>query len=287
MKIVKKCPCCNSTNFLKSPAVLMPFISKRIFDYDLISIEESWLLYNFPSGICLSQCASCQCQDCNFLFLDMRFDDEEMSLLYDDYRGETYTKMRDFYEPGYALKNCQMESGIKYKPEIENFLSSLGHYNSVLDWGGDDGINTPFEDADNVYIYDISGKKVLPNFISLNQNELLDKEYDLIVCSNVLEHVSYPQDILREILPLMNKRTILYIEVPYEKIMSRNCDSNTIYQTKKHWHEHINFFSQKSLEELFKNLDLQIVKQKIHKSSINTDVSNVDELFMIACKKLS
>lgn len=285
MKLAKKCPCCSSNIFNKNPSVLMPFISKRIFDYDVVAIDQSWKLYNFPEGLCLTQCSSCQCKNCDFLFLDMRFDDEEMSNLYKGYRDEEYVALRDFYEPDYANKNTAMLNGIKYKSDIETFLENLGDYKNILDWGGDDGINTPFPDSENVYIYDISNKEVLGNFISLNENQIEDHSYDLIVCSNVLEHVSYPQEILFEISKLMDQNTILYIEVPYEKIMN-NLDKDNLYKQKRHWHEHINFYSEKSLIELIKSCNLDIVKKQIYSQSINTYVSNVDQLFMIACKKV-
>jgi len=285
MKIVKYCPCCESKNFRKNPSVLMPFIAKRVFGYDLVSIDESWKLFNFPLGLCLSQCCSCQCQECGFLFLDMRFDDEEMSSLYRNYREDEYTKLRDFYEPGYAEKNATMQQGIKYKSDIELFLSDLGHYKTVLDWGGDDGLNTPFSSSEKVYIYDISGNDVLGNFISVSENDIKDNSYDLIICSNVLEHVSYPKNILSEISELMNDNTVLYIEVPYEKLMQNDPESKDKYLLKRHWHEHINFFSESSLDALAKNCGLQIIKQKIYGDNVNQSISNIENVLMIACKK--
>ena len=285
MKIAKNCPCCNSTNFAKSPSVLMPFIAKRVFGYDLISIDKSWNLFNFPEGLCLSQCCSCQCKECGFLFLDMRFDDEEMSSLYANYREDEYTIIRDFYEPGYAEKNKTMQDGIKYKPDIELFLSDLGTYNHVLDWGGDDGINTPFSNAEKVFIYDISGNQVINDFISLSENNIKKYKYDLIVCSNVLEHVSYPKDILSEITELMNDETILYIEVPFEKLMQNSPNSLEKYLSKKHWHEHINFFSENSLFKLTKNCGLEIVKKTVYGANVNQTISNIENVLMIACKK--
>ena len=285
MKIVKSCPCCSSKNFAKSSSVLMPFIAKRIFDYDLSTIDESWNLFNFPQGLCLSQCCSCQCLDCGFLFLDMRFDDEEMSNLYANYREDEYTILRDFYEPGYAEKNQTMQDGIKYKPDIELFLSDLGNYNNVLDWGGDDGLNTPYSNAEKVFIYDISGNQVKDNLISLSEKNIKDFQYDLIVCSNVLEHVSYPKDILFEISQLMDDETVLYIEVPFEKLMQNNPHAKNKYLLKKHWHEHINFFSESSLHELTKNCGLKIVKQKVYGANVNQTISNIENVLMIACKK--
>jgi hypothetical protein len=285
MKISNICQCCNSKNIKKNPAVLMPFLSKRIFDYDVIKIDSTWNLFNFPDGLCLSQCRSCQCQECKFLFLDMRFDDEEMSKLYDGYREETYSRTRDFYEPGYYERNKVIQSEIKYKDEIENFLSGLEQYNTLLDWGGDEGLNTPFKQIQNKFIYDISGKKVLDSFISIDHDQLSNFNYDLIICSNVLEHVSYPQDLLNEMAEHMHSDTVLYIEVPFEKIMMNYPNSTDLYLEKRHWHEHINFFSEESLYELAKKCNLKIIKTKVHNNLFEKNIINIDSMIMLACKK--
>ena len=286
MKLSKICPCCNSTNIKKNPAVLMPFLSKRIFDYDIVKIDSSWNLFNFPEGLSLTQCKSCQCQECHFLFSDMRFDDDEMELLYEGYREEKYSQIRDFYEPGYIERNKVIQSQIKYIKDIETFLSDFGNYDTVLDWGGDEGLNTPFNNASKKYIYDISGKKVLDSFISLGYEDLNKFDYDLIICSNVLEHVSYPQLLLNQIVEHMHQDTVLYIEVPYEKIMQENPQSNDLHLQKRHWHEHINFFSEKSLNELATICKLNIVKSKIHHNSLQKNIVNIESMIMLACKKI-
>ena len=38
--------------------------------------------------------------------------------------------------------------------------------------------------------------------------------------SHVIEHVSYPKVIIKEIKQLMNQDSILYIEIPLEKILT-------------------------------------------------------------------
>jgi hypothetical protein len=284
MKLYNKCLCCDSNNTSKTPAVLMPFIAKRIFDYDYVSIDESWNLYNFPAGNAMTICKSVFCNDCNFLFCDMRFDDEEMSKLYHNYRQKDYTNTRDFYEPGYFEKNEIINQGIKYKKDIEDFLFGLADYQNILDWGGDDGINTPTLNAKNLYIYDISEKEVLENFKSLKYEELSEYNYDLIVCSNVLEHVSYPETLLKDMMSAMSDETILYIEVPYEKIMS-NSDLINKNEYKRHWHEHINFYSENSLNKLLAKCGLKIIKTNIATDVLEKNITNFSNVFMVACKK--
>jgi hypothetical protein len=55
----------------------------------------------------------------------------------------------------------------------------------------------------------------------------------------------------------MDKGSVLYIEVPLENVvLNNNADLHTL---KKHWHEHINFYSEKSLCLLVQNVGLEVI----------------------------
>jgi len=113
----------------------------------------------------------------------------------------------------------------------------------VLDWGGDTGVNTPFlHTAQFVHIYDISNLPTVGTAEAVDILRIENTKYDLIVCSQVLEHVPYPLDIINNIVSIMDEETLFYIEVPYEKLMRQQPGSKEIYLEKHHWHEHINFF---------------------------------------------
>ena len=111
--------------------------------------------------------------------------------------------------------------------------------------GGDTGLNTPFlKSAQLVHIYDIHDKEVLGPAKKINYDELTFHDYDLIVCRQVFEHVSYPVDLLKLIIRSMSHETILYVDLPHEYLMYTN---NVDPLSKKYWHEHINFFSLKAI----------------------------------------
>lgn len=136
MKVQNSCILCKS-NVEKSPAVLMPFIAKRIFDWSTIQIDKSWGLRDIKEGYSYTTVNSCYCQACDFLFLDMRFDDEEMSLLYKDYRGSEYVEIRNKYEPGYEAINALQLLPDKNLLNLENYLSPfIPNAPRLLDWGG-------------------------------------------------------------------------------------------------------------------------------------------------------
>jgi SAM-dependent methyltransferase len=264
MKLAKRCVACDGERLKHVPAVLMPFIADRVFGWRTTEISPEWGLRDLPAGMACSVCKTMMCEDCGMLFLDMRFDDEEMAALYQDYRGEAYAAARDRFEPGYAARNAIMLDGSAYIDQIEAILEPhLRPRPRVLDWGGDTGVNTPFRSrAAQLDIYDISNRPLVDGARSVGIDAVKTNVYDLIVFSNVLEHVPYPRDSLREIVNVMRPETILYVELPHEEIM--RADENPAHRLdqKRHWHEHINFFTPAALDAVFGDVGLTIIERK-------------------------
>ena len=165
MKIARLCPACNSEKLKKKSAVLMPFIADRVFGWEPMLINEELGFKTLDFGTSYSVCNSCFCENCSFLFSDIRFDEEEVINLYDDYRGDKYIQLREKYEPGYESHNKYLSNEIHYIREIESYiLSHIDTPKIMLDWGGDEGLNTPFKEKETVIdIYDVSNKKVNGN----------------------------------------------------------------------------------------------------------------------------
>ena len=72
-RIAQQCPCCLNDDISFSPAVLMPFISHRAFNWKPAQIDETWGLSTIKNGNAYSLCNSMFCNRCGFLFLDIRF----------------------------------------------------------------------------------------------------------------------------------------------------------------------------------------------------------------------
>jgi predicted SAM-dependent methyltransferase len=286
MKTSNICNCCDSSNISKSPGILMPFMAKMIFDYDVYNLNDDWKLYGFENSKIYFPCKSVQCQECGFLFSDIRFDDEELENLYCFYREKKYLEIRESFEPEYLSKNDYIEKNMNFVDKVELFLDFVENKSNVLDWGGDQGKNTPFRDlSQKTFIYDLSNKELSDKCKKINYSELKDNDYNIIVCSHVLEHVSYPKNLLNDIKNFMNEDTILYIEVPCEKLVYDNPDSFQLHENKKHWHEHINFFTYLSLHKLFESCGLSIVKEEIFNYEKSLNCINFSNFFMFACKK--
>lgn len=267
----------------KSPAILMPFVAHRAFGWEPVEITDDWGLRTIKNGMAYSLCNSLQCVDCGLLFLDIRFTKSEMHSLYDGYRDERYTELREKYEPGYSERNDSLEAGVGYLAEIEEFLTPhLRFPISLLDWGGDTGRNTPFKNRnERFHIYDISSKPVIDGAQRVGKSTAFCTPYDLIVCSNVLEHVPYPAETLLDIRKSMGRETVLYIEVPHEDIVRTASSEVELCTKKKHWHEHINFFTETSLQRLLSRCGLSAVDQKRLEATV---ADKSVGLFLIACR---
>jgi hypothetical protein len=257
----------------------MPFVAHRVFGWTPVEIDDSWGLRTISKGHAYSICNSVTCVDCGMLFLDIRFSDAEMSALYTAYRGPEYTALREIYEPGYTERNEGLNAGVDYLGYVEEFLSSYVPLPvRLLDWGGDTGRNTPFHGSSSaLFIYDISDKPVMEGAVRVDRQTALSASYDLIVCSNVLEHVPYPADLIMDMRQAMGKETILYIEVPHEEIVRLHGTGPDLGVHKKHWHEHVNFFSEVPLRRLLETSGLEIL-------GFEELISGAVRQLMIACR---
>jgi hypothetical protein len=266
MKIARKCICCESETLKQAPAVLMPFVAFRVFGWEPAEIRSEWGLRDLRAGKLYCVCRSMMCENCGVLFLDMRFDEDEMAALYNDYRGPTYTAIRDRFEPGYSARNALLLDPSSHIAKVEAFLEPhVATRPRVLDWGGGTGVNTPFRRGAREHdVYDISNRPAIEGARLVTLKQASTSEYDLIVSSQVLEHLPYPRESLRQVIAMMNANTILYVEVPHEDLIRLVDDPQQRLGGKHHWHEHINFFTFNSLEAVFGQAGLRVVDWLSH-----------------------
>lgn len=259
--IARHCICCGGNQLQRSPAVLMPFVAHRVFGHEPVEITEEWGLRDLRPGMAYTLCNSLQCQHCGVLFLDYRFTDEQMAALYHGYRDEAYTRQRDHYEPGYAVIASHYHQREAYIGDVESWLAPhLPERPIVLDWGGGSGSNTPFlQQSSALYVHDISSVELMPGVERISASQLAAGCYDLVVCSQVLEHVPFPLALIKQILPALDEQTLVYLEVPYEALVREHPGSLGLAALKRHWHEHINFFTPQALHCLLESAELVLV----------------------------
>jgi hypothetical protein len=259
----------------------MPFVASRVFGHEPVEITAEWGLRDLRPGMAYSLCRSLHCLDCGLLFLDWRFTDTQMAALYQDYRGAEYTRQRDRFEPGYAAgaaRDFHVRHG--YIAEVEAWLAPwLPEHPVVLDFGGGDGMNSPFLGRSRLlHVHDVSGVAVVAGATTVRPDAIAHAQYDLVVCCQVLEHVPFPLDLLETMLPALGPSSLLYLEVPREALM-RNAGSG-LARLKRHWHEHINFFTESSLHRLCERAGLEVLAQ--HKILVNLGAKEGEIMGLLA-----
>lgn len=279
----RRCICCGNQNLERSSAVLMPFLAKRVFDHEPVEIAAEWGLRDLRSGMAYSLCSTLECLDCGVIFLDYRFSDTELSRLYKDYRGTEYNALRVRFEPGYAATATTYQGRAAYLDAVESILAPyLPARPAVLDWGGDTGVNTLFRfSASMLHVYDISGVEPCAEATRVSLEVCHATAYDLVTCSQVLEHVSYPIEMLAAIRAVLRPHSLLYLEVPLEDIFRQATSGYARGTQKRHWHEHVNFFSPFSLQAMAHACDLQVVASQTLPISLGWRESEVQ---MMICK---
>ncbi|AUF95584.1 class I SAM-dependent methyltransferase [Pseudomonas sp. 02C 26] len=259
--IAQHCICCGSDHLAKSAAVLMPFVALRVFGHEPVQITAEWGLRDLREGTAYTLCNSLQCQECGALFLDYRFTDGQLAALYHNYRDVHYNAQRIRFEPGYVNVVEHYHQRAAYIAEVEAWLAPrLPQAPAVLDWGGDTGINSVFRDSNSLlHIHDISGVELVAGAERVDLSQIGQQHYDLVTCSQVLEHVSFPAELVERMLPALGPQTLLYLEVPHEALVREHPDSLALAPLKRHWHEHVNFFCEVSMRRMLERLGLEIV----------------------------
>ncbi|UQB78809.1 class I SAM-dependent methyltransferase [Pseudomonas shirazica] len=282
-RVATQCICCGGTHLQMSAAILMPFVSHRALNWPPVLIDAEWGLKTVPQGMAYCICNTLHCEHCEFLFLDIRFSDSEMARLYDGYYGEDYERLREYYEPGFSERNQALTAPSELVELTRNYILQYLNPARVLDWGRG-WHQHPFKGHGyQTDIFDIDKKATVPGTRSVSGAEIRASDYDLIVCRQVLEHVPYPADTLVEIRQCMRDDTLLYVELPHEALMVGNNDLSP--GQKKHWHEHINFFSTKAISHLFGACGFAVLDVRSTPISGDARLSSASRILQAIVKK--
>ena len=225
------------------------------------------------------------CNNCCSGFFDFRYSEGEMSKIYGDYRGEKYLNSRQKWEPWYNQafnEGHDSEEFISMRQEslhkfLHNRLPSIPK--TLVDFGGDRGQYIPNFGQLNSFVIESSKKQLVKGVMRLKSLNDISR-CDLILYSHVLEHVAKPKE---EVELLLQHCDQLYIEVPYgvpdiskarkskikfvlklvasfSPILWRKSSKPATGRSRQQGvlvqSEHINFFSEKSLQDLAQSLHL-------------------------------
>jgi Methyltransferase domain len=256
---VSSCVICEGEIRQVKRALVAPFLAKRIWNRNAFCVDLV------------------RCQACRFTFYNPRLDDDELRRLYANYRSNEYQQMRYASEPWYTNKfNADLASEAHYKVRRSKIAPILHQHladhkiSRILDHGGDRGdLVVGLLDGAEGFVYDISGISVAAGVTAVRDPAAC--KADLIISSNVLEHVGFPRALVSEILQASPQGGFVFAEVPCEtplgisRIARRIAQIGLISLTRPAlathvirpatlymMHEHINYFTEASLTTLMR-----------------------------------
>jgi hypothetical protein len=208
---------------------------------------DNWVVNRMLSGAIqdLPECKINRCLACNYAGVNYRFTRDEETVYYKDYmkQGSEYVNQRNldwlarhFDSSEHKTSRRTMAVGVLTKAIDLNQISSM------VDFGGNTGDMIPLElNHAQRYVVDVESRTLANGVVSVTS----PKEsglVDLVMCSHTLEHVSDIKGTMDAIKSYMKPGSWLYVEVPLE--------DPQYFKSNYSFHEHINLFTEPSLERL-------------------------------------
>ncbi len=163
------------------------------------------------------------CEDCGLRFFERGLADDEVARYYLGYRDADYQCSRQAWEPFYTLKRHVAIQGWSDSPaRLDNLRHSLARakaptrVDAVLDHGGNRGHMLAAIDADCKAVFDPSETPPVAGVDAYFTEIDLPGGWNMVLCCQVLEHISLPSGYLRHIHALLADDGWLYVEVPNE-----------------------------------------------------------------------
>ena len=253
---ISTCVVCEGPIRRLKRALVAPFLARRIWNKPPFSVDLV------------------RCDRCTFAFYNPRLDDSDLQRLYANYRSEEYQLMRHASEPWYTSTfNVDLASPGSYRKRRTVLAPLLNKHlggrpiRRVLDHGGDRGdLVAGLLEGTETFVYDISGIPAAAGVTAVGDPAACKP--DLIINSNVFEHVGFPRELMRSLLDVIGDG-LVFIEVPVEfptgitrlarravqvGVMALLHPSLAPYVLRPKalymMHEHINYFSERSLTTL-------------------------------------
>ena len=95
----------------------------------------------------------------------------------------------------------------------------------------------------------------------LNSISMSDEAVDVVVCSEVLEHLEDPQAVLAEFARITKRSGYLLISVPYAEVLHKTVCPHCLKDF--YVHGHINSFNKNKLKEMMESAGYSFVRSKV------------------------
>jgi hypothetical protein len=208
------------------------------------------------------------CMDCDFIGPNIAYSIELLNGIYHDYRSDTYNSDRSMYEPEYekiqhivGKNEAEMKNRLENVEEILKKHINFSEIKNVLDWGGGEGRFIPqCFIGKEIVILDVSDEPLINKNYKRISEPINSIKYDYIQVCHVLEHISEPLQLLKNIVNHSSNYGYVYIELPQD----RSDHDIKLFQkdpiNMEHIiHEHLNLYSVNAIEALGKAVGLEVI----------------------------
>ena len=200
-----------------------------------------------------NNCLIHRCLDCSLVFVDPLPSDEELDFFYNNYHKS------DQYNKKFKSKIRKAKFRLYF---LKFFLSGR----DFIDIGCNQGyaveaarqmkFNACGSDVDNEAIDKASKDFPDCTFFHNSIEEIADKDkkYDLIYCSEVIEHVKDPVSFTKSLKKILKPKGIIFLTTPDIDHKSLPKDKSSLFETNFiRPPEHLYYFTIQSIELLFRN----------------------------------
>ena len=239
MKRVDCCPACSNTQIRKhdKPVTMSAFVMDR--------------MTNNNERVLNNQANLLICDKCGFMGVDVRFDPEEERRYYQNYLESDYNDHRISYEgtmwrdfEKFAKTDAYIDMRKARAFALLDCALVTSAIESVLDYGGNRGELIPNELSHaRRYLLEVDERQAVEGCQRIGR----DDKVELVMCSHVMEHVSFPAELLYDIKQYLVPNGCVYIEVPDEIPCPKV-------------HEHLNFITEQFLKNLLHSQGFDVVK---------------------------
>ncbi len=202
-----------------------------------------------------------QCSNCKLIFIYPLITNQELLEFYTSYIGnEAAIKKIDK-----KLKRATRRiKSLMCKSKVNNFLEVGCNVGTAVEAARRLGLNSTGIEIDSVAV--TVAKKQYPEckFINISTEEHSEhlEKYDLVFCTEVIEHIPKPNEFVEALYNLVTPGGLLFMTTP---------DAGHLRRTKKfiHWNEvkppsHIFWYNKDSLKQLLQNKGFNRIKYRLN-----------------------
>jgi 2-polyprenyl-3-methyl-5-hydroxy-6-metoxy-1,4-benzoquinol methylase len=263
MKECSNCPICHEGNlkiigsntYSPSPIHLLP--KNKLPNTFNSRDERLWIFFNYivrqdyPFTFEMQQCLNC-----GFIFTNPRLDKSDINTKYQVLKELGLDSARHQQNPPKKVDQRSLRVYQLFQSTLAK--DNRGSKLDILDYGGAEGflLNRFCDEGHDGYLVDFMKYAKADPRIKYLGKELSDipheKKFDFILLLHTLEHVVDPVGLIKQLKDHLKSNGKLYIEVPLGAWME--------WKYLKEPITHLNFFSEQSLAQVFKEAGLDVSK---------------------------